>query len=207
VDTSTPIQFNALRCSPPKHQLSPVDSSSTNRPTPPYIDSLDDFPSLSSSSKSDVKLNQPAISTSPSSQSKLDTVHHEPANYFSENRLQRGNLTATEVFQSTINTEHTVYEKIPNGPKEKFYFLIDNSSNVMRKSYTKSSQFADNCGAWDSHSGRTVKTDFIVQSDNTLRYTCVKDNQYCFEKQVKGKKTFIPISPQPEPDSIVTLIS
>jgi hypothetical protein len=69
-----------------------------------------------------------------------------------------------------------------------------------------SSQFADNCGAWDSHSGRTVKTDFIVQSDNTLRYTCVKDNQYCFETHVKGKKTFIPISPQPEPDSIVTLI-
>ena len=170
--SSTPVPFNASRCSIPKHQFSPVDSSSTNRPTPPFIDSLEDFPSHSSSSKSDFKLNQPAISTSPSSQSKIDTdtvttVHHEPANYFSENHLQRGNLTATEVFQSIINTENTVYEKIPNGPKENVYFLIDNSSNVVRKSYTKSSQFANDCGAWDSHSDRTVKSDFIVQSDNT----------------------------------------
>jgi len=46
----------------------------------------------------------------------------------------------------------------------------------------KSSQYPDDCGAWDSHSGRTVKTDFIVQSDNTLRYTCIKNDQYCVEK-------------------------
>ena len=108
------------------------------------------------------------------------------------------------MFQSIINTENTVYENIPNGSKENVYFLIGNSSNVVRKSYPKSSQFADDCGALDSHSGRTVETNFIVQSDNTLRYTCVKDNQYCFEKQVDGKTIFFPISPQPEPYSIVT---
>lgn len=50
-----------------------------------------------------------------------------------------------------------------------------------------------------------MNTDFIVQSDNTLRYTCIKNDQYCVEKQVKGKKTFVPLIPQPYQDSLVTL--
>ena len=75
----------------------------------------------------------------------------------------------------------------------------------MRQQTGKSSVYLDDCGAWDSHSRRTVKTDFTVLPDDSLRYTVLKDEKYCYEKQVKGKKTFVPLDPQPEHDNVVTL--
>jgi hypothetical protein len=75
----------------------------------------------------------------------------------------------------------------------------------LRQQTGKSSVYPDDCGAWDSHSRRTVKTDFTVLPDDSLRYTVLKDEKYCYEKQVKGKKTFVPLDPQPEHDNVVTL--
>ncbi|VDI10138.1 Hypothetical predicted protein [Mytilus galloprovincialis] len=147
-------------------------------------------------------------SSSPSSSTCINTSTSsstEIPNLFNTNCLPNGNLTANEIYKAFINNESTCNDTIPNGPKENVYFLLDNHRNITRKTNSKSSQFPDDCGAWDSHCGRTVKTDFVVQSDSTLRFTCIKDGQYCFEKQVKGKKTFIPFNPQPSPDSIVTL--
>jgi hypothetical protein len=50
-----------------------------------------------------------------------------------------------------------------------------------------------------------LKTDFTVLPNGSLRYTVLKDEKYCYEKQVKGKKTFVPLDPQPERDNVVTL--
>lgn len=104
------------------------------------------------------------------------------------NQLKKGNLNATEVFRAVINTENLIHEEIPSGTKENIYFLLDNTNNVLRQQTGTSSVYLDDCGAWDSHSGRTVKTDFIVLPDDFLRYTVLKDEKYCYEKQVKGKK-------------------
>ena len=196
----------------------------------PVIDCFDEFPPLSpplstepsvlhtKSPKQVIECFEiPSLSSSPDqtplSTSDIDDLDQFPVllpsstttDSFKNNRLINGNLTATEIFKTIINTESTCYDAIPNGSKENVYFLLDNRSNLTRKTHLKSNQFHDDCGAWDSHNGRTVKTDFVVQSDNTLRFICMKDGQYCIEKQVKGKKTFIPLNPQPIQDTIVTL--
>jgi hypothetical protein len=121
------------------------------------------------------------------------------------NQLKKGNLSATEVFRAVINTKNLIHEQIPSGTKENIYLLLDNTKNVLRQQTGTSSVYPDDCGAWDSHSGQTVETDFIVLPDDFLRYTVLKDEKYCYEKQVKGKKTFVPLDPQPERDNVVTL--
>ena len=93
---------------------------------------------------------------------------------------------------------HRVQRKI-------FTSFLTTPKNVLRQQTGKFSVYPDDCGACDSHSGRTVKTDFIVLPDDFLRYNVLKDEKYCYEKQVKGKKTFVPLDPQPERDSVVTL--
>ncbi|CAC5355561.1 PLA2G4 [Mytilus coruscus] len=80
-----------------------------------------------------------------------------------------------------------------------------NSDHVKRKLNGQPSQYFDDCGAWDSHGGHTVNTTFVVQSNNTLRIACIKEGLYCYEKQVKGKNTYVPYNPQPDPDSVLTL--
>ena len=94
-----------------------------------------------------------------------------------------------------INTEHLIHEQIPSGTKEIFTSFLTTTKNVLRQQTGTSSVYPDDCGAWDSHSRRTVKTDFTVLPDDSLHYTVLKDEKYCYEKQVKGKKIFVPLDP------------
>ncbi|CAG2235670.1 unnamed protein product [Mytilus edulis] len=113
------------------------------------------------------------------------------------NALTNGqNLTATQVFSSAMNTELSTVDSIPRGYKDNVFFVFNNSHNLQQNS--KHNRFADDCGSWNTHSGRTTKADFIIMSDNTLKWTVQKNDMYCFERQVKGKKTYIQYDPQPK---------
>lgn len=112
-------------------------------------------------------------------------------------------LTASQVFQAVISDNKTVVESIPDGYKDNVYFLLNNSVNISRCQNSKNSNFSDDCGAWDSHSGRTTKTHFIVSPDNSLKWTFLRDGVYCFQTKTNGKKTYTPYNPQPE--NIVTI--
>jgi hypothetical protein len=39
------------------------------------------------------------------------------------------------------------------------------------------------CGLWDTHSGRMMKTDFIL-NNNSLKFTLKKDDTYYYETKV-----------------------
>lgn len=68
-------------------------------------------------------------------------------------------------------------------------------------------RFSDDCGVWDSSRGSTPKTYFIANhEDGTLKIAHKKGEQFCYAKKVKGKKTFIPLEPQPSPESIIELV-
>ena len=48
-----------------------------------------------------------------------------------------------------------VKEKVPFGPKENVYYIVDNKSNVERRQNAAKSEFWDDCGIWESSSGAT----------------------------------------------------
>lgn len=80
---------------------------------------------------------------------------------------------------------------------------LKNETNILRRQNSKFGSYADECGAWDTHSGHSHKTDFILLSGNVLKWTVLKNVSYCTETKSKNKKIYTPLNPQP--DTVVTL--
>lgn len=108
-------------------------------------------------------------------------------------------LSASQVFDAVIGQSYPTVKSIPDGYKDNVFFLLDNSVNKNSLKTT----FVDDCGSWDTHSGRTTKEHFIVMPDNKLKWTIKKDDLFHFQTKKSGKKFYTPYSPQPE--NVVTL--
>ena len=50
--------------------------------------------------------------------------------------------------------------------------------------------------------GTTVNTTYMLQ-DEKLKTVVLKKDVYCVEKKMEGKRTFVPLEPQPSEDTIV----
>ena len=111
-------------------------------------------------------------------------------------------LNASELY-SIVTSDKPTFTSIPMGQKNNCYMLLDISTNVERKKSNKKSQFSDDLGSWNSDSGTTVNTHYVISHDFKCAY--MKNGLYCFPKKVNNKRTFIPISPQPAESDVVTL--
>jgi hypothetical protein len=111
-------------------------------------------------------------------------------------------LNASELY-SIVTSDKPTFTSIPMGQKNNCYMLLDNSTNVERKKSNKKSQFSDDLESWNSDSGTTVNTHYVISHDFKCAY--MKNGLYCFPKKVNNKRTFIPISPQPSESDVVTL--
>jgi hypothetical protein len=111
-------------------------------------------------------------------------------------------LNASELY-SIVTSDKPTFTSIPMGQKNNCYMLLDNSTNVERKKSNKKSQFSDDLESWNSDSGTTVNTHYVISHDFKCAY--MKNGLYCFPKKVNNKRTFIPISPQPAESDVVTL--
>ena len=87
------------------------------------------------------------------------------------------------MFTSVINSQRPIVKVIPKGFKHNAFFFIDNSDIFSRKQNSKHFNFLDDCGLWDTHSGRMMKTDFIL-NNNSLKFTIKKDDTYYYETKV-----------------------
>jgi len=107
------------------------------------------------------------------------------------------------MFSAATNTELPVVNSIPRGYKDNVYFVLDNLQNFEIRKNSKHSSYADDCGSWNTHGGRTTKADFIIMPDQTLKWTVIKDGLYCKETKAKGKKIYVPYETQPT--NVVTI--
>lgn len=98
-----------------------------------------------------------------------------------------------------------LHDRIPTGPKENVYFLINNQTNVESRSKGSKSSFEDDCGAWDSTKAPTLKTTFVTDNLNNLKHVVVKNGLLCLKKQVDGTQQCVPLEPQPDPISVLTV--
>ncbi|CAC5399212.1 unnamed protein product [Mytilus coruscus] len=119
------------------------------------------------------------------------------------NILQHGKfLSALDCWKAVQEKSH-VFEDAPPGNKSNTWFLVTNVDNMSRKTNNLHSKYYDDCGIWESSKGKAFHQDYLL-SDN-FRTIFLKNDQYCTKVRQSGKTLFVPITPQPESTSIVTM--
>ena len=78
-------------------------------------------------------------------------------------------LNASELY-SIVTSDKPTFTSIPMGQKNNCYMLLDNSTNVEHKKPNKKSQFSDDLGSWNSDSGTTVNTHYVINHDFKCAY-------------------------------------
>ena len=107
-----------------------------------------------------------------------------------------------------LNTE-TCYEHIPGGKKENVFFVLNNESNQAKREGKGKSSFSDDCGVWESGSGTTPATYYLLQENGDLRKTYYYKKLYCRQSRHKVdgklKVVYTPLDPQPPPEKVVVI--
>ena len=93
-------------------------------------------------------------------------------------------------------------EKVPIGPKDNVYFVVNNEDNIKKRAQGKISQFWNDRGAW---TGGGSSKSFYLKGDGIFISVCFKDNKCTVRKKNDNKMSFVPLDPQPPVDNILTL--
>lgn len=94
---------------------------------------------------------------------------------------------------------------IPSGSKDNVFFVIDNKVNLEERSNKKRSAFSDDRGVWNSSSGASPKTYYLLHENGDLSILYLRNGVYCVKKQVNKRLEFRPLQPQPEKEQTVVL--
>lgn len=68
-------------------------------------------------------------------------------------------------------------QKIPNGDKSDSYCVINNAGDREKRRNNIRSDFADDCGTWDTNTGKT--------SEGHLKSVSLKKGLFCTERRIK----------------------
>ncbi|CAC5406025.1 unnamed protein product [Mytilus coruscus] len=93
----------------------------------------------------------------------------------------------------------------PTTVKNDVYFVVKNNKNVERHKNGAISNFSDDCGVYNCFRGSTSKSYFVTNPEGRLKVINKKGDQFCYAKQVKGKKIFYPLDTQPLSDNVIEL--
>ena len=96
-------------------------------------------------------------------------------------------------------------DQIPVGIKENVYYVMDNNLNLENRSNKKRSTFSDDCGVWDSSTGASPKSYYLLHDNGDLTLTFLKNGLYCHKKRVNKKTEYLPMTPQPDKNQIVVI--
>ena len=94
----------------------------------------------------------------------------------------------------------TIIPKIPPGKKENVNFIVCNRNNVLRRNKGEKCIFFDDCGVWDTHKGKTLKSHYFYEENDVnpvLRHVFVRNGLYTKTKTINKKKVHEAVQPQP----------
>ena len=128
-------------------------------------------------------------------------VQNADANSFKV--LRNGKPHSAAQLYSEVMHKDDVLEQVPPGEKSNVYFLVDNSRNIELNANGQRSNFYDDCGVWNSKKAMSVKSHHIVSE--RLKQVYLKNGIFCTSTTSKGKTSWVPVSPQPDSDDVVTL--
>jgi hypothetical protein len=102
-----------------------------------------------------------------------------------------------------LTTDSIPLDKLPTGPKENVYFIVDNHDNLLRRRQGKKCTFADDCGPWNHKTAKNVIEFFVRAPGGRLVKVTHKNKQYCLHHKVNGKFLHVPLEPQPDPSTVL----
>ena len=106
-------------------------------------------------------------------------------------------MTVGEAFSTILGADDTnSVNKIPRGRKQNVYVILKNVPENAR-------DFTDDCGVWGSM-GTSVNSQYTLENGK-LKNVPLKNGMYCTEKKIEGKRTYVPLQPQPGPNDIVNI--
>jgi len=118
-------------------------------------------------------------------------------------------LTTEEVIQllHSPSDDVVVVPCIPKGPKNNVYCLMDNHENQKREARGQNSAFSDDCGAWQTSKSKSSISPYVSDGQNGLKRTfwVASQQAYCSEMRAVGKRIYIPMDPQPSPDTVIKI--
>ncbi|XP_052099805.1 uncharacterized protein LOC127734145 isoform X2 [Mytilus californianus] len=120
--------------------------------------------------------------------------------------LNKGFLEAEEIIKKLTSFLYAkAHNSIPDGIKNDVYFVVKNDKNVERRKKGAISNFSDDCGVYNCFRGSTSKSYLVTNPEGRLKAIHKKGDQFCYAKQVKGKKIYYPLDTQPLSDNIIEL--
>ena len=139
---------------------------------------------------------QPRETTTPSQESGVEdlvpTEHPIPSHEQSSSSLPGRFMDGHHVIE-VILSEAPVVTVVPKGRKENVFFVVDNTNNAGNRTSNKYSNFAEDCGIWDSTKSSTKKHGFITTNDGMVQFVEKHEGLY----YTNWKKPETVIQPQP----------
>lgn len=98
-----------------------------------------------------------------------------------------------------------VRDCVPCCIKDNVFFVVNNSSNVEKREMNLRSDYSDDCGARDSAKGTNVNCYVVFNDSGHAKSVFLKNNWYCIESRIRGKKSWLSIDPQTEINCVAKL--
>jgi len=77
------------------------------------------------------------------------------------------------------------------------YNILQTSIKIGYRSLIFFIYITDDCGVWESSSGKTVNHDFIISEDNKLKTVYKRDGMFCSRKNINKRVVYSQLNPQP----------
>ena len=159
-----------------------------------------------------VKSNQSLItkyfatsSNSLKANSDIQTIPDSSSKHGTTGCLKYGKFLDTEKSLNILLQSPPAFDEIPFGKKENVYFVLNNSSNLERRANLKKVVFPDDCGTWIGSFGTCPRAHFLRLGGGDFKKIYLKKGQFCIEKQISRKRSYIPMDPQPPNQEIAVV--
>ena len=134
--------------------------------------------------------------------------------------LVKGKFLDTDRVVDILMKANDGLKNIPGGLKENVYFIINNEKNISKKENDQKSVFHDDCSVWNSDSGMSPETPYLITGNGHLKKILQRKKDgsafnekndeecgkaYCTERQINKKCVYVPTEPQPNANEVVTI--
>nr|XP_039254271.1 uncharacterized protein LOC120331266 [Styela clava] len=98
-----------------------------------------------------------------------------------------------------------VYSRLKSNARTLVQISNTNTKNAENRRNGYRSEFSDDCGVWNSKKGTSPKTFYFVEEGCRPKKVFKKAGQFCNEKEIKGRRTYNPLIPQPSSEQLLEI--
>ena len=105
-------------------------------------------------------------------------LHTESESISEQVNFLKDKFLSTNTLLDVVKSATETLTEIPRTVKENFFFDLDHSSDISKKSNNTRMNHCDNCGIWEITSTSLKTTYFIRQDNGTFKFCDKKDGEF-----------------------------